>query len=69
MTLSIAIQNDGVTSKEEVIQSSSYPALIRLGMTGPESIVYGPMVDEGRRVTFADRWRCSSAVGWRGEVR
>lgn len=49
MTLSIAIQNDGVTSKEEVIQSSSYPALIRLGMTGPESIVYGPMVDEGRR--------------------
>ena len=41
MTLSIAIQNDGVTSKEEVIQSSSYPALIRLGMTGPESIPFG----------------------------
>lgn len=49
MTLSIAIQNDGVTSKEEVIQSSSYPALIRLGMTGPESILFEQVCEPAYR--------------------
>lgn len=36
----------------------------------PPSQAIVQQVDQNKyAVTFADRWRCSSAVGWRGEVR